>query len=106
MHRIAASAFLALLLAACDTVPTRSEGMSANAFDGLTAETAVRLHEKNEAAGIAAEKDWIRKNYPDAKIKSQSLLMGPRAMDLIKLELPSGESRDIYFDISSFFGKW
>ena len=49
MHRIAASTFLALLLAACDTVPTRSEGTSANAFDGLTAETAVRLHEKNEA---------------------------------------------------------
>jgi hypothetical protein len=106
MHRIAASALLALLLTACDTIPAHSEATLQDATDGLTAETAVRLHDaKTEAAGIAAEKDWIQKNYPGARVKSQSLLMGSRPMDLIKLELPSGENRDIYFDISSFFGK-
>jgi len=53
-----------------------------------------------------AQKDWLNRHYPGARVTSQSLLSGPPVMDLITISLPSGEEREIYFDISSYFGKW
>ena len=93
MHRLIATALLALLLAAC-----QSTSAIGNA-DGLTVETAVRV------TSVQAERRWIQQNYPGATVESQALLIDPVPMDRITIQLPSGATRDIYFDISSFFGK-
>lgn len=55
---------------------------------------------------MKAQRDWLNRYYPGAQVTAQSLLSGPPAMDLITISLPSGEEREIYFDISSYFGKW
>lgn len=60
----------------------------------------------SEGEGIAAEREWLDRHYPGAQITGQSLLVGPPFMDLITISLPSGEEREVYFDISSYFGKW
>ncbi|KRA44536.1 hypothetical protein ASD72_11135 [Pseudoxanthomonas sp. Root630] len=91
-------AVLTLLLAACQTT-SNPRGTSADA-DGLTAESAVRV------SSVQAERQWIQKHYPGAEVESQALLMGKVPMDLITIQLPSGEKVDVYFDISAFFGKW
>ena len=74
--------------------------------DGSSPVLAVDLSQaRTEEEGMAAEKAWLNKHYPGARVESQALLSGPPVMDLIKITLPSGEKRSIYFDISSYFGK-
>jgi hypothetical protein len=99
MHfRILATIF-AILLAACQSAPVGRGGDQGGNGDGLTAKTAVNV------SSIPEERAWIERHYPGATIESQSLLMGAGPMDLIEIKLPTGETRRIYFDISSFFGK-
>lgn len=98
MQRVLIIMLLTLLLAACQSTSGHREG-SAEA-NGLTAESAVRVR------SIQAERQWLQKHYPGAEVKSQALLMGAVPMDLITIQLPSREEKKIYFDISSFFGKW
>jgi hypothetical protein len=73
--------------------------------DGTTKDSAIVISAADEVAGVDAEYAWIKDNLPGAKIKSQGLVMGPRAYDRFEVALPSGETRAVYFDISSFFGK-
>ena len=98
------ASLLALVLLGCQSVS--SVQTRARHGDGSTPELAVDLSSAHtEFEGIKAEKDWLAKHYPGARIESQALLMGPPTMDLLKITLPSGEARDVYFDISSYFGK-
>jgi len=60
----------------------------------------------DSADGVPAEYEWLKTNLPDAKRKSQSLITGKRTYDLFVVVLPNGEERKVYFDISSFFGKF
>lgn len=74
--------------------------------DGSSADLAVDLSAaRTEFEGIQAEKVWLNQHYPGARVKSQSLIAGKKMMDLLTIVLPSGEEREVYFDISSFFGK-
>lgn len=100
MHRFLVMAVLTLLLAACQSTSNHRETTAGAKADGLSAESAVRVR------SIQAERQWLQKHYPGAEVKSQALLMGKVPMDLITIQLPSGEEKKIYFDISSFFGKW
>lgn len=100
MQRVLIVVVLALLLAACQSTPAGRDSADSAQGDGLTAESAVRVR------SIQAERQWLQKHYPGAEVKSQALLMGKVPMDLITIQLPSGEEKKIYFDISSFFGKW
>lgn len=102
MHARISSALFVIALAtglssAWAEAPTR---------DGSTPEWAVDLSSaRNEMDGMLAQKAWLERHYPGARVKSQSLLMGKQVMDLLTIELPSGEEKDVYFDISSYFGK-
>jgi hypothetical protein len=70
-------------------------------------ETAVKIQEKTETAGVAAEYEWIRKNYPGSKTGGQSLLEHNKIpYDKIEITTAGGEKLDLYFDISKFFGKF
>jgi hypothetical protein len=83
-----------------------SDQVKATHGDGSTADLAVDLSKAHtEFEGIQAERAWLDEHYPGSTIESQALLVGPRAMDLLTISLPSGETRKVYFDISSYFGK-
>jgi hypothetical protein len=74
--------------------------------DGSTPERAVDLSAAHtEFEGITAEKTWLDAHFPGARVESQALLSGPPTMDLLTIKLSSGETREVYFNISSYFGK-
>jgi hypothetical protein len=99
MHFRIFATILAILLAGCQSTSVERGGGQAESRDGLSADTAVKV------SSVPAERAWIERHYPGAMIESQSLLMGASPMDRIEIKLATGETRHIYFDISSFFGK-
>jgi len=105
MRRVMLAVVLSTSLAACQSASPPRANIAHG--DGSSPEHAVDLSAAHsEGQGIRAERDWLNRHYPGAQVKSQSLLSGPPVMDLIRISLPSGEERDVYFDISSYFGKW
>lgn len=63
----------------------------------------------NNELGVAAEYSFIEHKYGRRdvawKLKMQKFSNKPKLMDLIQIELADGSIKDIYFDISDFFGK-
>lgn len=98
-------ALLAAGLVGCQTISGNNQSTARNG-DGSSPDRAVDLSSaRTELEGIRAEKAWIDLHYPGAEVASQALITQPKAMDILKITLPSGGTREIYFDISSFFGK-
>ncbi|WP_421920038.1 hypothetical protein [Marinifilum sp.] len=88
--------FSFILLVSCST----SAKLTTSEQDGLTAKTAVVVK------SVSHEYQWIRKNYPGSKAQGQMLVHEKRKpYDIITIKTASGKTMDIYFDISSFFGK-
>ena len=88
-----------------------SEATVANApeseQDGSSFEKAVFIKEKSETAGVHAEYSWLKERYPSYKSLGQSLLYkGKKAYDKVSIQTADGEKKEIYFDISNFFGKY
>lgn len=71
---------------------------------GESLATAVVIQATETLEGIRAEYAWIREHLPGGRVTKQKLLQGPRVYDLIEVELPSGETRAVYFDVTSFYG--
>lgn len=77
----------------------------------------VKVHAHTHVLGVAAEYKWIRRRYPNSKTIKQTLttldlLTGKKRykskqlrFDVIEIKLPNGLEKEIYFDISSFFGE-
>jgi tetratricopeptide (TPR) repeat protein len=58
------------------------------------------------AQSIPKEYEWIREYYPGAAVKMQSLVFNDgKPYDILHIETIDGVKKQIYFDISSFFGK-
>jgi outer membrane protein assembly factor BamD (BamD/ComL family) len=56
---------------------------------------------------IDAEYQWIKKNYPGSRVTSQALIhSGKKSYDLLTFTTSEGETKQAYFDITSFFGKF
>ena len=72
---------------------------------GESQETAVAIGKGHtEFTGIRAEHDWINQNYPGWKIRSQALAGdGGRYFDILTIS-KAGQTKDIWFDITGFFG--
>jgi hypothetical protein len=104
MRRAVLSLVVLAGLVACQSAPSSRPDTAHG--DGSSPERPVDLSAaRTEGAGIAAQRKWLNQHYPGAQIKSQALLEGPPLIDQITLSLPSGEERQVYFDISSYFGK-
>jgi hypothetical protein len=75
--------------------------------DGKTTETAIIiLGATGEQDGVASEYEWLARNRPDAKMKSQALINDAgRVYDLLVVTT-GGKDEEIYFDITAFFGKF
>ena len=66
----------------------------------------VPINARNTSEGFARENDWIRRNYPGAEIvRQRGSQCGSRKVDIVTIETRDGTRRDIFFDITSFFGK-
>jgi hypothetical protein len=73
--------------------------------DGKSFETAVLIREKTEDKGIHAEYVWISEHYTNYKIVRQSLsTWNKKPFDVITIELGDSSKKDIYFDISRYYG--
>ena len=100
-------------LAGCATPPAKDppvlpapKAESAATDDGHSFETAIVINASNESTGVAAEYAWIRAHLPGSRPAGQAVLNHAGKMyDLIHVKLPNGSMRDVYFDITGFFGK-
>jgi len=86
-------------------------------------ERAIRLHAEDAESGIQAQHEWIQKNLPGAHFPEPKKLTENEDDDIVyfahrtmasekaifsvyTLELPDGSIRDVYFDMSEYFGKF
>ncbi len=66
----------------------------------------VVIEANDTAKGIEMENDYIEKTWPGSRKIGQSLSQcGSGMVDIITIQQPDGTTRDVWFDISSFFGK-
>jgi len=75
----------------------------------------VKVNAHTHVLGVAAEYEWVKRRYPDSEFLEQALttleLIAGKSkyegdeihFDVIKIRLPDGYKKEIYFDISSFF---
>ena len=75
--------------------------------DGSSAEQAIVINEKSEITGVAAEYSWLQKHYPGYKLSIQFLsVRDNQSYDIMLFDTSEGISKEIYFDISAFHGKF
>jgi hypothetical protein len=87
-----------MLLVSC---AAQKQSVSDADRDGLTIDRAVK------AKSIDFEYAWVEKRYPGSRVIAQSLLTRKRTpYDKLEVVTSDGKKIELYFDISSFFGKW
>ncbi len=81
-------------------------GIKYEGGDGRGVDSAIIIRgAANSADGITSEYRWLEQNYPGATLRMQSLRQaGGRMYDVLEIEIEDGTSREIWFDISDFFG--
>jgi hypothetical protein len=86
-----------IVLVSCGSQKTVSDADR----DGLTIDRAVK------AKSVDFEYVWVEKRYPGSRVTGQVLLTRKRIpYDKLEIVTSDGRKIDVYFDISSFFGKW
>ncbi len=74
---------------------------------GLSYQGAVVIQKKTETLGVKAEYRWLEDNYPGYKMIQQSLnFHNKKPYDILKIKTANGKTKEIYFDISNFYGKF
>ena len=88
--------------------------------DGLSFAMAVKLEAKTQAEGVAAQHAWIEKNLPGARpapppkanpdkeivtFGQEMIQHDGKLYSVVHLEMPDEKPRDVYFDITGYFGK-
>jgi hypothetical protein len=82
-----------------------SSAISQTIANGKSFETAIVIQEKTETPGVHAEYQWIRDHYSNYKVVLQSLATHEKKpFDIITIEFTDSSKKEIYFDISKFFG--
>ena len=75
--------------------------------DGSSEECAVVIHENDTPRGITAESRWIAQNMPGYHKVGQALIQGQDGIyDRISVIGPNGERKEVFFEISEFFGRY
>jgi hypothetical protein len=73
--------------------------------DGLTRDTAIVVETASDLRGIALEYVWLREHYPGARRLRKPLTrqIKGRRYHIVKIQTPTGETLDLWFDITSFY---
>lgn len=75
--------------------------------DGSSFERAVIVTAATEDAGVDAEHVYLDRHFPGSKRESQAFVnREKRVFDILRFTDKTGQKRTIYFDVTSFFGKW
>ena len=79
--------------------------------NGLTLETAVIINVENQWDGVPAEGEYLSQKYGERdvewfKIEQQLIRNLTGVYDKVIIDLKSGQQFAVFFDISSFFGKF
>jgi hypothetical protein len=81
--------------------------------NGESMEQAVIIEAPNHISGVSAEYKYISRHYGRRGVhwhlKSQSLtdeMADGRRYDILTIRLKSGETMDVHFDITQFFGRF
>jgi hypothetical protein len=73
---------------------------------GVSIENAIVIRVEKEQAGVEEEYKWLAINYPGySMIRKTQTSRAAKHYDLVKIRTKDGQQKDIYFDITSFFGK-
>lgn len=102
----------ALLLASCTLSKKVADQTSAASSvstinDGSSFQKAIVIKERAEGKGVDAEYDWLRQNYPGYKFRKQMLTENKKIpYDIIEIVTAEGQTKQVYFNISNFFGKF
>jgi hypothetical protein len=75
--------------------------------EGVSAETALVVQAANEDEGVALEYLWIDTHLPGSAVTSQSLRdQGARVYDVLRVDPLIGSEREVWFDITDWYGVW
>jgi hypothetical protein len=91
---------------------TPSDGIWCEGGDGESVEEAIIIRGANhDMLGTWAEFMWLQWKFGE-KGRDWNLIFhstgarGDRQIDTVRIELPGGEQRDFFFDITESFGEW
>ncbi|WP_153796884.1 hypothetical protein [Foetidibacter luteolus] len=85
----------------------KNEPATVSGGDGLSYETAVIINAGGEIQGVAKEYEWLREHYPGYSMVKQTLQhRDKKSYDVLSIKTAEGQQKDIYFDITNFFGKF
>ena len=69
-------------------------------------EAIIILGAMNEPEGVDAEYDYLDSRYGEYELVSQEFIdEADRQYDLLKIQLPDGTEKEVWFDITDFYGK-
>ena len=77
-------------------------------YDGSSIESAIPIEADNTFTGIRMEHMLLSQLYPGYVFEMQALIFLPdrsERFDRMTIITTEGEKKDVYFDITSFFGK-
>lgn len=75
--------------------------------DGSSFEKAIFITETHESTGVDAEYAWIRDKYPGYHTRGQAMAYhDKKPYDIIHITTADGDDKDVYFDISNYYGKF
>lgn len=83
------------------------EAANVSVNDGLSYEKAVILNENNSHKGVSAEYKWLKQNYSGYSILDEKIsFFDNKPYDIFTIKTKEGEEKNIYFNISAFFGSF
>jgi hypothetical protein len=107
MKKILSVAIVFLLLFSSCASTNKTKQVDLASRDGSSFEKAIVITEKTESTGVDAEYKWLAVHYPGYSSTGQSLNMNDkRPYDIIYITTKEGDKKQVYFDISNYFGKW
>lgn len=75
--------------------------------DGSSVRKAVIIQETTETSGVSAEYKWIKERYPGYASRKQLLMFVDKVpYDVLHIRNADGDEKDVWFDISHYYGKY
>ncbi|HSL88572.1 MAG TPA: hypothetical protein VK870_04685 [Ignavibacteriaceae bacterium] len=72
----------------------------------LKEQAIIIIGAENELEGVDAEYDYLDNNFGEYEFISQEFIgETEKQYDLLRIKLPDGTEREVWFDISGFYGR-
>jgi len=83
------------------SIPIENENVEGSSFENAVSFPGV----KDMFEGISHEKQWLQKNYPNARLKMQaSAESDGKVFDIFTINTSRG-AKKVYFDVTDWYGK-